>query len=141
MGMIFTPGRHPQRTPAQKFFRVVLGLAAVTLICVFLYHVPYDVLREERLRLYGEDHTTGLVIAVSTTAATSDGSRYTVDYKYVDNDGFVRQASAFLPHDVWKRYRPGDRIEVMFASGHPDLSRVRDEIEPAFQEWLRRMLD
>lgn len=138
--MVILSGNRVRRTPSQRLLRMVIGIAAVALIAYALSMVPYDVLRAERFRMYGERLTTGMVTAVRTEAGTRDGARFFVDYKYVDPDGLVRNGTARLPHQTWQRYRPGARIEVIYARQRPDLSRTRQEMEPSFQLWLRRML-
>ncbi|WP_285906300.1 DUF3592 domain-containing protein [Pseudodesulfovibrio pelocollis] len=138
--MTFLSGNRVRRTPAMRVLRGVVGCAAVALIIYALSMVPYDILRAERFRIYGESFTTGVVTAVRAEAATSEGSRFFVDYKYVDADGLVRNATARLPHEEWERYRPGERIEVLYASQRPAVSRTPGEIEPRFQLWLRAML-
>lgn len=130
-----------KRSPLHKAVRFVTGIIAVAFIGWILYCVPYDILREERFRLLGEKRTTGVVLAVHTGDATSSKARFMVDYKFVDPDGYARTAVAPLPEDIWKMYRPGNRVEVFYPSSKPEMSRIPHEIEPAFQVWLRSMLD
>jgi hypothetical protein len=138
--MVILSGTRPKRTPTQRIIRFLIGVTAIACIIFSLSLVPYDILRAERFRLFGETMTTGIVTSVSTKAGTEDGSRFFIEYKYVDSDGLARHASARLPQQDWQRLRPGTRIEVLFARQRPGLSRVRHEIEPPFQQWLRRML-
>jgi hypothetical protein len=138
--MVIISAPRVKRTPAQRLARVLLGAAAVWLIIYGLSLIPYDILRAERLRIYGESSTAGIVTAVRAEAATADGPRFFADYKYVDADGLARQGSARLPRAAWQRLRPGNRIEVIYTRQNPSLSRIRHEIEPPFQLWLRRML-
>lgn len=138
--MVYFSGNRANRNPAQRAGRFLIGLACVSLIIYALWQIPYDILREERLRLYGETRTTGLVTEVHTTAAEA-GRTYSIRYKYIDQDGFARETSAFLPVDIWERYGPGSRIEVLYVNANPGFARVRGELEPAFQRWLRSMLD
>lgn len=139
--MVFITSSHPKRTPAQKAARVVIGAMAVMLIVYLLSLVPYDILREERHRLYGESRTTGVVTVVRSDGDPSDGSRFVAEYKYIDEDGYARQAVAPLPQAVWEKLQPGSRIVVMFVRARPHVVRVQGEIEPRFQVWLRGVLN
>ncbi len=141
-GMVFISGTRVKRTPLQRLLRRILGAATIFAIIWAIYSVPYDILREERYRLFGENNTTGLVLLVRTNnAAQTPEERFVIEYKYVDPDGFARIASAPLPHDLWIKFRPGSRIEVIYARARPDLARVPNEIIPPFQAWLRKVLN
>jgi len=136
--MVYLSGVDSKRTRAQKIMRYVMGALACGLIVFILSQVPYDILREERHRMYGETVTTGMVTEVGADAAS--GYPFMVAFKYVDSDGIAREATAPLPREVWEQYRPGSPIEVLYIRARPDIVRVMGEIEPPFQLWLRRML-
>ncbi|MGE4506835.1 MAG: hypothetical protein AB7D51_15935, partial [Desulfovibrionaceae bacterium] len=51
--------------------------------------------------------------------------------------GVARLRSAPFPADVWRASAPGTTLEVYFASGEPNLSRARFEVEDGFRVWLR----
>ncbi|QJB58329.1 hypothetical protein HFN16_01575 [Pseudodesulfovibrio sp. zrk46] len=129
-----------RRSPAQSVLRKVIGATAIAAIILLLWQVPYDILREERLRLFGETRTTGIVLE-SGTAADNGERLFLIKYKYIDNDGFARTALAPLPKQLWEQRQPGQRIEVFYVNGKADLSRVAGEQEPAFQLWLRDVLN
>lgn len=139
--MVFFSSHQASHRLPVKLLRILIGLVAIALIVLTLYHVPYDILREERFRLYGEAATNGMVISIRTVAVKAHDERFAIDYKYIDQDGFRREASAAVPYTVWRGVCPGDRIEVFYALSRPGLSRVRGEIEPAFQVWLRDALN
>lgn len=142
MGMVYLSGSRKKRTPMQKIIRKVVGVFVVSAIVWCLYSVPYDVLREERLRLFGEEHTSGLVLSVhADTNARNPDDRYLIEYKYVDPDGYAHTAYAALPFKVWQKFQAGSRIEVFYALSKPALARVPGEIEPPFQKWLRETLN
>lgn len=134
----FSPQKH--RTRNQKVMRFLIGAAAVALIVIVLAQVPYGILREERFRLYGETRTTGVVMQIRTSSEAPDDQKFLIDYKYLDQDGHVRYATAALPQELWMRFKPGHRLDVLYVRSHPDLSRVGGEIEPRFQVWLRSVL-
>lgn len=137
--MVFLSGNHSQRTPAQKAMRYGIGTATCLCIIFILWQIPYDILREERYRLYGETRTTGLVLEVGADSS-GDGYPFMLRYKYVDADGLARESTAPLPREEWEMYRPGNRIEVFFINARPNIVRVQGEIEPPFQLWLRNFL-
>ncbi|HKI81454.1 MAG TPA: hypothetical protein VKA04_07385, partial [Pseudodesulfovibrio sp.] len=68
-------------------------------------------------------------------------ARVVIEYTYVDPDGFARRAEARLPDSQWRQYRPGKVIKVLLVRGRPDISRIPGEVEPAFQVWLRNLMD
>jgi len=120
--------------------RFLTGVGAIALIILILSQLPYDILREERFRLYGETRTTGIVMQVRTDTSATNNETFLIDYKYLDQDGIVRYATAPLPKEIWVRFKPGNRLDVLYVRSHPDLSRVGGEIEPQFQLWLRQVL-
>ncbi|SOB59798.1 conserved protein of unknown function [Pseudodesulfovibrio profundus] len=134
----FPPKKH--RTRSQKIMRFLTGIGAIALIILIFSQLPYEILREERFRLYGETRTTGIVTQVRTDTGATDNEKFLIDYKYLDQDGIVRYATAPLPKDIWVRFKPGNRLDVLYVRSHPDLSRVGGEIEPQFQLWLRKIL-
>lgn len=131
-----------KRSPMHNAVRRTLGVLFIAAFLWGLALIPYDIFREERFRLYGEVKTVGLVTAVRTLGAGEDSlSRYGVEYAYVDRDGFARRAVAPMPRERWADLRPGSRVVVYFAKSQPGLSRIRGQVEPVFQVWLRDMLD
>lgn len=140
--MVYLSGATPKRTQTQRLIRILFGAAAVSLIIWGLAAIPYDVLRAERARLYGEEPSSGLVLRLRTNeSADHPHARVVIDYTYVDRDGLARRAQARLPDNLWRRYRPGTVIPVLLVRGRPDLVRIRDEVEPAFQVWLRNLMN
>lgn len=140
--MVYMSGTHAKRTSAQRRLRFVVGAVVVSALIWAFYSLPYDILREERSRLYGEELTTGQVIRVDTVADDAeDSARLVVTYRYVDPDGFARSAEARLPGHLWQQHRPGAIIKVIFVRTRPDIVRIPNEIEPAFQVWLRDLMD
>lgn len=140
--MVYLSSNPHKRTPRQRLFRFALGIVAVALIIWGLASLPYDILREERTRLFGEEVTTGLVMKVLTDESGEyPGAKLLVEYKYVDPDGFAHRAEARIPDALWQQYRPGAVVTVLLAHGMPEVSRLPDEIEPAFQVWLRDLMN
>lgn len=137
--MVFLKGKQPHRTPAQKAVRYAIGAISCALIVFILWQIPYNILREERFRIYGETSTTGIILEVGADAS-GNGYPFMIRYKYVDADGLAREASAPLPRELWEQYRPGSPIEVIYITSRAEIARVPGEIEPRFQLWLRSVL-
>jgi len=141
VGMVYLSSSPVKRTPTQKILRFLTGSVVVSLIIWGLYAIPYDILREERARLYGENMTSGLILDVLTDPSPEfPGAKLIIKYKYVDPDGFARFAEARLPDNLWQKYRPGSTIKVIYGKTQPALVRVQDEVEPRFQIWLRELM-
>lgn len=140
--MVYLSSTPIKRTPLQRSLRLLLGVVAVALIVWGLAAVPYEVLREERYRLFGEELTSGLVLEVRTDeSGEHPGARLLVQYKYVDSDGYAHRAAARIPDALWQQYQPGAVVRVLLAHGMPEISRIPDEVEPAFQVWLRDLMN
>jgi hypothetical protein len=139
--MVYFSGSRPKRSPGVRLARILIGILAVAAIVYALSALPYDVLRMERHRLFGEVRTIGRVTALRTDSLPQQGLHYFVDYKYVDSDGLARRGTARVPRALWIQFGTGDRLNVLFARSRPGLSRIPGEVETPFQQWLRRMLD
>lgn len=134
-------GTRPKRTPMQVFLRRTLGCIAIGAIVWALYSIPYDILRQERARAFGENRTTGLVLTVEKNDANQNSdNRYFITYKYIDPDAYAHVAAAPLPYDIWKKFAPGDRVIVFYAKNKPTLARISGQIHPPFQNWLIHIL-
>lgn len=139
--MVFMSGNTPKRTPRQQALRYLVGTVTVAAIIYALSLIPYDILREERFRVFGEASVIGVVTDTVIHGATNGRPQHLIRYTYVDQDGIPRKATAELPQTVWNKYRKGSRIRVIYARSHPSLARVEHEIEPPFQLWLRNIID
>ncbi|MEF2231247.1 MAG: DUF3592 domain-containing protein [Pseudodesulfovibrio sp.] len=130
----------PRRPFFARLSRLVFGCLAIGVVVWLLAQMPYGVLREERLRLFGEVRTTGVVEALRSESAPGEGMRFFVAYKYVDQDGLLQRSESRIEPEVWRRFSPGAKLHVLYARARPELARVGGQIDPPFQMWLRRML-
>jgi len=130
----------PRRPFFARLSRLVFGCLAIGLVVWLLAQVPYEVLREERLRLFGEVRTTGMVEALRSESVPGEGMRFFVAYKYVDQDGLLQRSESRIEPGVWRRFSPGDKLHVLYVRTRPDLSRVGGQIDQPFQMWLRGVL-
>lgn len=115
----------------------ILGAAGVLWL---LFSLPYDILRNERLRAFGEVETRGLVRSKAEIQADDGQTLYMIQYMYEDESGLLRQAEAPFPPDIYEVLEPGDRITVYFARVEPTIVRVNGQIEPWLQDRLRKFL-
>lgn len=139
--MVFISNK-PKRTPGERIVRFLTGLVVVSALVWGFYSLPYDILREERARMYGEEISTAMVLeAVTDESGEYPDAKVLIRYKYVDHDGYSRTAVARIPNSMWGKYRTGMVVRVYLVSTRPDISRVEDEVEPAFQTWLRSVLN
>jgi len=136
--MAFFTSAHPKRTPAQRAIRYATGTLACALIIFILWLLPYDILREERYRIYGETRTSGMVLEMGADPTTD--YPFMIRYKYIDADGIAREAMAPLDRERWEEYRPGNSIDVFYIRSRPNIVRITGELEPPFQLWLRDIL-
>lgn len=140
--MIVMSGTHAKRTAARRPMRLVAGTIIVACLVWAFVSLPYDVLREERARLYGEEATTGVVLAVRSDADPGfPNAGLIVEYKYIDPDGFARTASARMENSNWPRFRPGHPVKVIYVRNRPNIVRLPGEVEPPFQLWLRALMN
>lgn len=140
--MVYMSGTNAKRSSTNRKLRLVLGTVIVAFLVWAFASLPYDLLREERARLYGEEATAGVVLSVrSDVSPDYPEAGVVVEYKFVDPDGFARTASARMPDSEWTKYRPGKTIKVVFVRNRPDIVRLPGEVEPAFQLWLRDLMD
>ena len=133
---------HPE-SPARRISRWIIGLGFAAGFVWLLTQIPYAIIRQERFRMFGETRTMGLVLAKKELPEGFRGARtrWLVGYQYLDKDGFLRQGTAFVPEPEWRALSQGDRVPVWFPDTKPALSRMEGEVEPAFQLWLRHMLE
>lgn len=135
----------PSRSVSVRLKKAVQLFLAIGLTLLFLwllYKVPYQMLREERIRILGETYTSGEVLSKAQSKTTSkyETPWYTITFRYVDDDGYARTARAVMQEEVWRRLQPGSVVQVWFARAKPDLVRVKGMVESEMQVMLRNWL-
>lgn len=116
----------------RRFHRAAaLSLALLALLGLTL--VPYQTIREERIRAFGEEPARAVIIA-----AEKREGRFLLTYRYRGPEGAPRARQAEFAPDFWTAHPEGSIIEIYFAKGEPNLSRARFEREDTFRVWLRR---
>ena len=138
-----SPGTYPHQKPARPLrtalVRTAWVLAAAGLLWA-LYSVPYDILRTERLRAYGEVETRGVVQGKSESRDANGRTLLLVEYVYEDGSGLLRKAEAPFDPDRYAVFQPGDPLTVFYARADPTIVRAEGQIEPWLQERLRTFL-
>ncbi|WP_320169102.1 hypothetical protein [Maridesulfovibrio sp.] len=115
--------------------------ACAVLLALFL--VPYDDIRTERIRAFGEKSAVGTVIGKQRHAENSGSpgssiTDYLIRYRFVDPSGLPRNREARVDEDFWKEIVPGDSVVVHFAKAAPRVSRVEHEVESSVVRFLAR---
>lgn len=126
----------------KAFVQFLLSIGLVGLTLYLLYTVPYQMLRQERVRAFGEVETTGVAIVLEkgNTTTKYETPWYTVTYKYVDGSGYTRTAKSVIKGNAWHRLQPGSKFKLWYAKQKPDLVRVEHQIESDMQIWIRKWL-
>ncbi|WP_018124880.1 DUF3592 domain-containing protein [Desulfovibrio oxyclinae] len=127
----------------KKGIQLFLAVGLTLLFLWLLYKVPYQMIREERVRLLGETKTTGEVLLKekSSTSTSFETPWHTITFKYVDNDGYTRTEKVIMKEAYWQQLRPGSVVTVWFARAKPDLVRVEGMVESEMQTRLRNWLE
>ncbi len=113
---------------------------AILLSATFLWlltQIPYDIIRQERIRAFGEEPAQALVVSKSASLEP-EGNKHQIIYRYIGPEGLSRQRKAEFDAPFWQSVRPGDSITVYYARGEPNLSRAHFEVEDSFRVWLRQ---
>ncbi|MBU1247334.1 MAG: hypothetical protein KKB70_01440 [Proteobacteria bacterium] len=127
----------PSRPSLSRRLRRLLAVLLTGLVLWLLTQVPYGIIRQERIRAFGETPAMATVVEVTAREGNA-GRRYLATYRYIGPDGMARLRNAPFPLKAWRTLAPGSRIVVYYATGEPNISRARLELEVPFQVWLRQ---
>ena len=133
------PHQRPRR-PLRSFLAKALLILATAGVIWGLASLPYDILRVERIRAFGEQETRGVVLSVAGAEDQDGRPVVLVEYEYRDGDGVFRQARALFSPEHSPIPKPGDDVSVFYARGNPNIVRLEGQIEPWLQEHLRKFL-
>lgn len=113
---------------------------AILLAATFLWmltQIPYDIIRQERIRAFGETAAPAQVVGKDLLRENGE-ARHLVSYRYHGPEGQQRRRTALFPAKAWNAMRIGQAITIYYATGEPNLSRASGEQEESFRVWLRR---
>lgn len=112
----------------------VFQICFATAFLVLLWSIPYQDIRVERVRAFGEAKAVGTVTNKSFSAVNS--KVYYLTYSFVGPQGFSRTRTAEVTEKLWKSYHNGDYIEVIYAKAAPEIARIKGEVEGDFITFL-----
>jgi hypothetical protein len=124
---------------SRPFLRDVLAVAGTILVLWLLSRIPYGLLREERVRAFGEARTTAWVLERIPRRSGDPAWRLRVRYR--GPDGRARETIVPVSQDFWSASVPGSGVEGFVARADPSLCRLSGQIEEPFRVWLRSVLE
>lgn len=101
--------------------------------------LPYGLIREERIRAYGEVKTTVWVLE-QLPKQTSETNPYRLRFRYHGPDGILRESAVAVHRDIWESAFPGSGIQGFVSCANPSLCRLSGQEEEPFRLWLRNAL-
>lgn len=117
--------------------RRTTALLGAALVLLLLSRVPYGLLREERVRAFGEARTTALVLERLPASAHAPGE---LRIRYRGPDGREREAVVPVRPEIWAEAAPGSGLQGFVARADPALCRVAGQVEAPLRIWLRNAL-
>ncbi|MGE4293388.1 MAG: hypothetical protein AB7E32_14405 [Desulfovibrio sp.] len=124
-------------TRVPSLLRKGAALTGTILVLWTLARIPYALLREERIRSFGETRTTVWVLERLPSDSRDSGL---LRVRYRGPDGRAREAVLPVRREVWSSTVPGSGVVGFVARADPSLCRLRGQIEAPFQIWLRNAL-
>lgn len=125
-----------------SFKNKIIFLIAVVLLVSLLF-IPYEEIRAERIRAFGENKAIGIVIDKSVRKEEQNKTnqllqQYIVRYSFIDPSGLPRERAAIVEKAFWGKIILGDNIIVHYAKAQPGVSRLEHENESAVVKFLAR---
>ncbi|SMF06560.1 hypothetical protein [Desulfovibrio gilichinskyi] len=121
----------PNYSPVKKNLLIV---GAFLFLCA-LYAIPYQEIRIERIRAFGESETVGTVIEKISVnhhelqSSADPKVEHFIRYQFIDPLGQTQEKIAGIPDRQWQALSGGDSIIVYYAKAAPRISRVKNEKE------------
>ncbi|NOK16409.1 DUF3592 domain-containing protein, partial [Corallococcus carmarthensis] len=98
----------------------VLGAAFVG-VGVFMLVMTWGSYQRDKVILREGLHAEGTVVKKELLAADDD-TDYVLHYAFTPQDGIRREHQRNVSANLWKRLRPGDRIQVLYGQSDPRRS-------------------
>ncbi|WP_319761553.1 hypothetical protein [Maridesulfovibrio sp.] len=113
-----------------------IALSAALFVIVGYFFIPYQEIRLERIRAFGENKAIGIVIEKNSRIGEynfkkGDKNSQTIRYRFIDPSGLPRERTATVEQSFWRRISQGDSVVVYYAKAAPGVSRVEHEVENA----------
>ncbi|SDK87273.1 hypothetical protein SAMN05660337_1524 [Maridesulfovibrio ferrireducens] len=111
----------------------LLFTGALIFLCA-LFLIPYQEIRIERIRAFGENKAVGIVIEKIDRKVEQ-----LIRYRFIDPLGQAQERVASISDKNWEKLSPGDNIVVYYAKAAPRISRVKNEKESAIVKILSKI--
>lgn len=111
-------------------FKKIIQIVLTALFLTALWNIPYNEIRTERIRSFGEKKAIGMITAREVTGKKH--INYWLTYSFVDPLGICRKRSVAVSKKCWEKHLGGDSIKVIYPVAQPGLSRIKGEIESPF---------
>lgn len=116
-------------------------LIIALIVLISLFFIPYEEIRIERIRAFGESMAVGTVVGkkimnIDTMRIGDKIGNHVLTYRFIDPSGLARERSACVEIAFWNRVVPGDSVVVHFAKAEPGISRLQHELENSLVRFL-----
>jgi len=131
----------PDNSPIKKNLLLV---GAFLFLCA-LYIIPYQEIRIERIRSFGENEAVGTVLEKiykkphANNPSNDQLTEQLIRYRFIDTLGQPQERIASVSEMEWKKLSPGDNIIVYYAKAAPRISRIKNEKESAVVKLLSKI--
>ena len=131
----------PSYSPVKK---ILLLVAAFIFLCA-LYIIPYQEIRLERIRAFGENEAVGTVLEKiyknphANNPSNDQQIKQLIRYRFIDPLGQPQERIASVSDMEWNKLSPGDNIIVYYAKAAPRISRIKNEKESAVIKLLSKI--
>ncbi|WP_419780534.1 hypothetical protein [Maridesulfovibrio sp.] len=130
-------------SPTKSGIKSKIAMLAALMVIAGYFFIPYQEIRLERIRAFGEKKVIGIVIEKKSRRGEHNSKqdhieRQTVKYRFVDNSGLPRERTATVKNNFWRRISRGDSVIVYYAKAAPEVSRIEHEKENAVVQLLAR---
>ncbi|WP_291326633.1 hypothetical protein [Desulfovibrio sp. UCD-KL4C] len=124
--------------------RNLLLVGAFLFLCA-LYIIPYQEIRIERIRAFGENEAVGTVLEKiyhkphANNHLDEQQIEQLIRYKFIDPLGQPHERTASVSEMEWKKLSSGDNIIVYYAKAAPRISRIKNEKESTVVKILSKI--
>lgn len=126
-------------------FKKKMLIAGAFLFLCLLYIIPYQEIRIERIRAFGESKTIGTVLEKISAnhdelqSSNDLKTEHFIRYQFIDPLGRPQEKIASIPDRQWQNLSTGDSIIVYYAKAAPRISRVKNENESDVIKFLSKI--
>ena len=130
-------------SPTKSGIKSKIAMLAALMVIAGYFFIPYQEIRLERIRAFGEKKVIGIVIEKNSRIGEHNSEktkeeRQTVRYRFIDPSGLPRERTAAVQSTYWMGISQGDSVVVYYAKAAPEVSRIEHEIENAVVRLLAK---